>query len=407
MEASDAWIGPWVDYRYTPSENLSKDAQPRAVYQLQLAGTPESVLSVVGAAFGVTGAVEKSQYFDPVWPTYYIGTEEWTAPAVTLTWSGTGNWWYSNPDAYPAFDCEVSSSDDGQDSVERCDEPVPAGPVPSVADAKKRAAELFTATGFPVSENTIRLVYSDEWGVYLSAALFVDGQETAVEWAIGFGPNGVISHASGHSVSVVNRGTFDTVSAYDAVERMADGMWWGSAPMSFYSESGIAFGSSATTDIGVVEEEAPTPDEDDQPAERPVDDDTPVGSDTPGDSGEGGDPAPGGDSEAPEEPVSPDTPVDSGDGSEPFPGVDEEWPTEPEIVEVEITSATAALLLVFDSSSGAWLVPGFVMEHDEGWPVSVISLVPGVVALPEPEDYWIEPMIEPMIEPGVVDEGTN
>ena len=48
-----------------------------------------------------------------------------------------------------------------------------------------------------------------------------------------------------------------------------------------------------------------------------------------------------------------------------------------------------------------WLVPGYLLYNDEGWFHAIVSVVEGVIALPEPADD-IMPMIEePAIAPEV------
>ena len=63
----------------------------------------------------------------------------------------------------------------------------------------------------------------------------------------------------------------------------------------------------------------------------------------------------------------------------------------PEVVEVTVDNATATLVLLWDVDGNAWLVPGYAMQMDEGWWNSVVSLVDGVIALPEPME--IEPLV--------------
>jgi hypothetical protein len=48
----------------------------------------------------------------------------------------------------------------------------------------------------------------------------------------------------------------------------------------------------------------------------------------------------------------------------------------------------------------AWFVPGYVMRHgDDEWSwVSVISLIEGIIEIPEPMPIDIMPMPEPYIE---------
>lgn len=73
----------------------------------------------------------------------------------------------------------------------------------------------------------------------------------------------------------------------------------------------------------------------------------------------------------------------------------EPMPT-PETVTVTLEKAEATLLLMWDADGNAWLVPGFAYENPEqGFWTSVVSLVDGVIALPEPVE------VEPL--PAVVD----
>jgi hypothetical protein len=43
-------------------------------------------------------------------------------------------------------------------------------------------------------------------------------------------------------------------------------------------------------------------------------------------------------------------------------------------------------------------VPGLILVNDQGWWNAVISLIEGVIALPEPSTVDIMPMPEPMPE---------
>jgi hypothetical protein len=70
----------------------------------------------------------------------------------------------------------------------------------------------------------------------------------------------------------------------------------------------------------------------------------------------------------------------------------EPMPT-PEVVDVTIDNATPTLLLLWDVDGNAWLVPGYAMQMEEGWFNAVVSLIEGIIALPEPM----------VIEPAVLD----
>ena len=99
---SDMRIGIWIDYRYVAGEGLSDQGGNGHVYQLKRSGTAEGVLVDVADALGVDGEVKKSSYFDATYPSYVVGPEDGTAPSVSISWTGTGSWWYNDPTAYPA-----------------------------------------------------------------------------------------------------------------------------------------------------------------------------------------------------------------------------------------------------------------------------------------------------------------
>lgn len=371
MSSADARIGLWVQYEYEAGEGLGTDPARGSVYQLELDGTPEDLLQRLGETFGVPGEAQKSQYFDPQWPSYFVGAEDWTQPSIGTTWTGTGTWYYNNPAAYPEPICtDVPLSEDGTEGgYQDCVTPEPTGELPSVEQATAEAVELFRATGLDVSAEDVRVVANDAWGVGVSAALHVDGIETALEWTAYWSPGPLLSSASGHSVVVRERGEFDTISAVDAVDRLASGAWWGSPGTSYYyGATGVAEASTRSVDAsaGTVEDDS----------EIAVDPDAVPEPEVPGDG-----------SEVVPEPL-----------PEPLP--EPVLPEEPEIVRVTVTDAESTLLLVWDAGGNAWLVPGFVMRHGEdewSWS-SVISLIEGIIEIPEPMPVDIMPMPEPYIE---------
>ncbi|MFT4029253.1 MAG: hypothetical protein QM675_05200, partial [Protaetiibacter sp.] len=65
----------------------------------------------------------------------------------------------------------------------------------------------------------------------------------------------------------------------------------------------------------------------------------------------------------------------------------------PEIVTVTLDHAEATLLMLWDVDGNAWLVPGYAFETtpDQGFWISIVALVEGVIALPEP--MQVEPML--------------
>ena len=125
--------------------------------------------------------------------------------------------------------------------------------------------------------------------------------------------------------------TFDTISAVQAIERLDDWRWYGSAATSFYEKYSGASADATTRNDQMIE-----------------------------------------------------------------PGLveGEEQPA-PETVTLTIVSAEQVLVSIWDAAGDVWLVPGLIMVNNQGWWNAVISLIEGVIALPEPTIVEIMPMPEP------------
>ncbi|MER3388968.1 MAG: hypothetical protein RJQ01_02950 [Microcella sp.] len=388
---ADLRIAQWIDYEYLPGEGLSTTGGRGAVYALQRIGSPESVLGQVSARYGVDGPVERTEYFDEQYPSYVVGPEDGSAPSVTISWVGTANWWYSNPGGYPP----VIREDESEFVEPRLEDSL----APAEAEARSLASGTFAATGLEVAPADITVAV-DAYQTMASANLTVDGVTTALDWGIAWSAQtGELVWAYGHAIEVVERGTFDTVSAVAAVDRLSDWRWFGAAGPAYqggYSilaaESGVARDAVAgDPDASVSSPVEP------EPAEPGAEEPTPTEPMPvePGGGAGGGAGAP--DEEQPE-------PVEPGEG-EPTPTEPEPLPEplpEPETVVVTVEKAEATLLMLWDAQGNAWLVPGYAMQQPEGWWNAVVSLVEGVIALPEPIDpATIEPGV---IEPAPVEE---
>jgi hypothetical protein len=154
---------------------------------------------------------------------------------------------------------------------------------------------------------------------------------------VGWDAWGNLANASGHSFKLVDRGEFKTISANDAVSRIKEGRWYGSAPSSFYNNTAISSRVSVDPVVGSETAVEPLPGEGAAPEENPA----------------------------------------------------------PKIVDLKINKSEAAMLGVWDAAGGFWLVPGHLLYNDQGWFDSIISLEDGVIELPKYEE------VTPMIEPGV------
>ena len=326
-------IMPFTTYSYVAGAGLSSETGSDQVYKLSRTGDPESVLAKIAEVFDVQGSVKKYPDFSDQNPGYFLGESDdpWGAdnlnPTVSLWWSGTGSWNYYNPgDVTRSSSSCVEPDADGV-----CQEWTEILPTPELlptrAEAIAKAIEIFGETGLSVTESDLWIDYS-EWGVYISAAMSVEGQPTSIEWYIGWSSIGEISFAGGHSVVAEAVGNFDTISAIQAVERLDDWRWFGSAATYFYDKYQGNIGDIAVRTDETIE-----------------------------------------------------------------PGITEpEQPVEPEVITVTIVSAERALVSIWDAAGDVWLVPGLIMVNDQGWLSSVISVVDGVIALPEPSIVQIEPL---------------
>ena len=383
---SDMRIGIWIDYQYVAGEGLSDQGGNGHVYQLTRSGTAEGVLADVADALGVDGEVEKSSYFDASYPSYVVGPEDGTAPSVSISWTGTGSWWYNDPTAYPAIVCSISEGGEASGikpgGTEVCESPeITENLAPSESEARAIALEIFEATGLDVSASDIR-VTADEWQTTATASLVVDGVQTAMDWSVAWSPLGTISYAYGQSIDVVDRGSYDTVSAAASVERLSDWRWYGAAGPE-YQGGAMMYAADSSRSVESVEGE-------DVPTEGPTEPNVEPTSE-PG-SGGGTDSNPGTEPEPAPTDVPTELPTDE-PSIEPLPEPMPE-PT-PEIVVVTVEKAEKTLLLMWDSEGNAWLVPGFAMQHPEGWWNTVVSLIEGIIELPEP--MAIEPFTDDVI----------
>lgn len=375
----DMRIGWWVEYEYSADPALSTQGGRGEVYRLTLAGgDPHARTAELADVFGLEGDAEESDYFDAAYPTWVVGPQDGSGANLSYSDYGTGDWWFNDPAGTSFVVCDPAVAAE-QATEYGCvlPEDAPENLAPGVDEAREEAADLFAATGYEVAPSAIE-VTADDWGTSATAYLVVDGQRTALAWTAYWSNTGILSSASGHSVGVENRGTYDTVSPTAAVERLSDGRWWGAAGPDFQGGA-VLF----ATDLA-RESEAPATDEP-----------------SAGDGAAEGEPGTGDATPAPVEPV-PVEPVPVEPGDEPTP-IESELPVDPapeptpEVVEVVVDNATPTLLVLWDVDGNAWLVPGYAMQTDEGWWNAVVSLVDGVIALPEPVE----------IDPAVLREGAT
>lgn len=353
--SSDAKMMLWVEYHYTAGSSLSTAGGSGPVYQLvRDAADPEARTAELADALDVEGSVSEAEYSDAAYPTWVVGPQDGTGVDLTFSAYGTGDWWFNNPAATSVYVCDSSvTSVDAADYGCTLPSEAPANLAPTGEKARLAALALFASTGFEATAAEIEITSSID-GTNASAYLTVDGIKTGLGWGAYWTNSGELAYAYGHSVHPEARGTFNTVSPTDAVNRLADYRWFGT-PGPDFQGGAMMFAKGGAVDDGAVEGSGEVTEPGTEPT---VDPNAPV--DTP--TGE---------------PIGPTIPSPE----ETLPPIDVE-PT-PEVVNVTVDNATATLLLMWDADGNAWLVPGYAMEMPEGWWNAVVSLVDGVIALPE------------------------
>lgn len=330
------WPG-YVQYNYI-ADGLSDSTGKGHVYQAELAGTAESLIASLMKEFKVQGEIKKDEWSTDLAPSFTVQSksDSGVESYLNVYWAGTGAWYYSSWDP-TLWACNVTPSetkDDGTSS-ETCEQPKPQPElVPSKEEMAKYAAKLFSSLGTDIKASDFN-VYRDEWGGSAYADLTLAGQALPVSVSVGWDAWGNLANASGHSFKLVDRGEFKTISANDAVSRIKEGRWYGSAPSSYYNKTAVTSRMSVDPVVGTETGVAPLP----------------------------------------------------GDGAAP-----EENP-EPKVVDLKINKSATAMLGVWDAAGGFWLVPGHLLYNDQGWFDSIISLEDGVIELPKYEE--VAPAIEP------------
>lgn len=330
-------------YNYLASDSLSIESGTGKVYELQLSGEPKIILQRVADALDVEGSISEPEYSTSQYPVFIIGSKDGTGASATINWSGTGSWWFNDPQAYPMPDCKNwNSADDGSKYCVEYEEQIPT---PNLLPTKEQmivqAAKIFATTGHRVDSTEIQTSSSD-WGASAYASLQIGGQDSPIEWTVSWGPTGKIGSVSGHSVKAIDRGDFKTISDKAAVARISDWRYSGQLAQSSWTKYQSNPGGEAIAFDGIAKSLPSQKNTDAESTTEPAPEQSPEPSPTP--------------------------------------------------ITVTIDKAIKAQLMIWDKSGKPWLVPGVMLFADKGWLYPVFNLEAGVVELPDPVE--ISPMLK-------------
>ena len=320
-------LAPYSQDEYTAGSDLSAAAGSGHIYEIRPLADSKAALSNLGAVLGLDGAV-KSYPEDKA--SLYIGSGDYSGANISL-YTTNGSWGYNDSSAAPAVVCKGDAP---------CEQEAEASEnYPSEQEAKQTAATLFSAAGPAFKASDIK-IESTVWQLYATAILKVEGQETAIEWQASWARGGKLESAWGHAVEVVDRGSFETVSAVNAVEQRLREYRWGGQLASASYRFNHSLDSRSFDEVTESE-----PSEDSASSGEAVSIAT----------------------------AAPPVSAQSG-GSE---------SSETRQDKIVITSAKATLVLVNDANGLSWLVPGYEVTDGHDFYAGVISVIDGVIELPE------------------------
>lgn len=334
--ASDS-LPTWLNqFEYTAAESLSDLTGEGVVYELVLDETPSKRLEEFAAVFNQQGNVALEEWSTEYFPSYKLETEE---AYFSLYWHGSGIINYSSKRNWLSEECYLT--DDELEGVDRQTAPssgcefLPTEEMPSEQILAQEAFEIISNAGYRGTLEDIE-IERYQWGAEAFASTSVNGDKTAIEWYLAWDQTGQISNVSGHLARAVNVGMFNTVSPKEAVSRIDQGYWFGAPARTFYADFNQQ-SISSSMDSGLSSSSAVLPP-----------DDVEINSDN--------------------LEMLPVEPISGSDG-------------EPKKISIE--NSVPATLLIEDSVGTGWLVPGHLLQTNQGWFESVVSLEDGVVGSPE------------------------
>ena len=292
---SSSMVAPWYGGRTVfTAKGLTTEAGTAQAWTFDAAQVvDEQTANRLAQAFGLTGPATLT---DGAWS---VGANDGTGPSLQLQPDGLASVSYNDPrlDPYGCSGAVLEGSIGGgapgptgsagsADSAgsARSTDPVapdgvttpgavptlqpaptcataPAGDAPAGDAAVAKARDLITAIGldpqgFEYETADSGMVQSS----YVTAHQVVEGQRTGVTWSFGFVGAGVQS-AYGSLAPLVSLGSYDTISATDAVARLTDPRFGASygGPIMYASGGGVALDVVPPTAISGTTAVAPAP----------------------------------------------------------------------------------------------------------------------------------------------------
>ncbi|MEY3625425.1 MAG: hypothetical protein RL696_806, partial [Actinomycetota bacterium] len=207
-----------IEYQHT-ADGLSDQGGKGKVYQAQLDGEPTQILEKLMGYFGVSGEIKRDEWATDLYPSYSVQSKTGTVETyLSIYWSGTGNWNYSQYDS-SLWACSATEASDSENQTEVCESPKPTPElIPTKEEMESQARAIFEDLGVTTAGLTFKS-FRDDWGGSVYADMSHEGMTLPVALSVGWDSRGEISFVSGASFAMVERPAFGTALPHPATTR--------------------------------------------------------------------------------------------------------------------------------------------------------------------------------------------
>ena len=367
---------PFVSNHYTASADLSTESGSAHIYQVATLDDPKAALEKIAAELNVQGELRKGQYSTLTSLKDESASLE-NVPGKSSISMSDKNWWFSAWQG-DSKDMSCDSEAPATDKKSCMFIPSEATAKPAKSEASAQFIKVMKMSGFEFDSKDLGF-YREPFGTSVSAEykISADGQEvnTGLYFSMWFDSAGNLVSAGGTLGTVIDKGSFTTISAKDAVARANDEKWagyWGTGSarggaITYDMKSGSASAGAAGSE-GVSSSDAVEAIDGVAVDPMPIATAEPYGEVTPSDV----DPTP----ELYVDPTAAPAPGEVMPGEvtsvEPQPS--------PSIQEITIDKVTVVWMQIFDSNGNTWIVPGYALWSGENMYAQVPSIQDGLIA---------------------------
>ncbi len=372
--ASDMMM-PFVSYHFTADASLSGQTGTSHIYQIVAVEDPKAELQKLADALDVKGKLHKGEFSTlTTMPNESMNLDEVDGKS-SLTLQDK-SWWLGvwQGDFKGDMTCVGDAPATDKDSCGYI--PTESESALSKGEAIAKFNSIMAITGFDFGDSEIQF-WRDRYMTSVSAEYVLKANggkvNTGLYFSVQFDPAGNLIGASGSLAKVVDKGSFNTISAKAAVDRANDEKWAKFFAVGYFTgamKSGVFNDDVATVgapdnargDAGASSDAASSSGAATEPV-APISEPSAISEIDPNTSGGS-------------EPTSVPMPIATAE-PEPLGG---ETPEPAKIREVTIDKVTSIWMQLMDSNGNTWIVPGFQLRSGEEYFSQIPSIEDGLIA---------------------------